>query len=122
MKKKLQRIGAALAFALMALAAWLWWGPGPLKQDTRVVIPEGSSLSSATNYLYYARAISGPRNVFYYLARLLGEGDPVQAGEFEIPARASAAKVLDILQHGRPVVRLITIPEGMPSVLVQEKL
>jgi UPF0755 protein len=30
--------------------------------------------------------------------------------------------VLDIIQHGRPVVRLITIPEGMPSVLVQEKL
>ena len=120
--KKLQRIGAGLAFALMALTAWTWWGPGPLKQDTHVVIPEGSSLSSATNYLYYARAISGPRNKFYYLARLLGEGDPIQAGEFEIPARASAADVLDILQHGRPVARLIAIPEGMPSVLVQEKL
>ena len=122
MKKKLQRLGAGLAFALMALVAWTWWGPGPLKQDVHVVIPEGSSLSSATNYLYYAGAISGPRNKFYYLARLLGEGDPVQAGEFEIPAHASAAKVLDILQHGRPVVRLVTIPEGMPSILVQEKL
>jgi UPF0755 protein len=106
----------------MALVAWTWWGPGPLKQDTRVVIPEGAALSSATDYLYYAGAISGPRNKFYYLARLLGEGDPVQAGEFEIPARASAAKVLDIVQHGRPVVRLITIPEGMPSILVKEKL
>ena len=30
--------------------------------------------------------------------------------------------MLDILQHGRPVVRLITIPEGMPAILVQEKL
>ena len=30
--------------------------------------------------------------------------------------------MLDILQHGRPVVRLVTIPEGMPSILVQEKL
>ena len=122
MKKKLQRIGGALVFALMALTAWIWWGPGPLKQDTRVVIPEGAALSRATDYLYYAGAISGPRNKFYYLARLLGEGDPVQAGEFEIPARASAAKVLDIIQHGRPVVRLVTIPEGMPSILVQEKL
>ena len=122
MKKKLQRIGGALVFALMALVAWTWWGPGPLRQDTRVVIPEGAALSSATDYLYYAGAISGPRNKFYYLARLLGEGDPVQAGEFEIPARASAAKVLDIVQHGRPVVRLVTIPEGMPSILVQEKL
>ena len=88
----------------------------------RVVIPEGAALSSATDYLYYAGAISGPRTKFYYLSRLLGEGDPVQAGEFEIPARASPATVLDILQHGRPVVRLITIPEGTPSILVQEKL
>jgi UPF0755 protein len=121
-RKTLQRVGVAIAFALMALVAWTWWGPGPLKQNTRVVIPEGSALSSATDYLYYAGAISGPRNKFYYLARLLGEGDPIQAGEFEIPARASAAKVLDIIQHGRPVVRLVTIPEGMPSILVQEKL
>jgi len=121
-KKKLQRIAGGLAFALIALTAWVWWGPGPLRQPARVTIPEGAALSSATDYLYYAGAISGPRNKFYYLARLLGEGDPVQAGEFEIPARASAAKVLDIIQHGRPVTRLITIPEGMPSILVQEKL
>jgi UPF0755 protein len=121
-KKKGQRIGASLAFVLMALVAYLWWGPGPAKTDVRVMIPEGAALSRATDHLYYAGAISGPRNKFYYLARLLGEGDPVQAGEFEIPARASAATVLDIIQHGRPVVQLITIPEGMPSVLVEEKL
>ena len=56
------------------------------------------------------------------MAKIFGSSDPVQAGEFEIPAGASGARVLDILQHGRPVVRLITIPEGMPSILVQEKL
>jgi UPF0755 protein len=121
-KKRLQRIAGGLAFALIALAAFLWWGPGPLKISTRVVIPEGAALRSATDYLYYVHAISGPRSKFYYLARLLGEGDPIQAGEFEIPPHASPATVLDILQHGKPVVRLVTIPEGMPSVLVQEKL
>ncbi len=122
MKKKLQRIAGGVAFLLMALVAWSWWGPGPLKQNANVVIPEGARLASATDYLYYAHAISGPRMKFYYLARLLGEGDPIQAGEFEIPAHASPATVLDILQHGRPVVRLVTIPEGMPSILVAEKL
>jgi UPF0755 protein len=30
--------------------------------------------------------------------------------------------VLDLLQHGQPVQRLITVTEGMPSVIVQEKL
>jgi hypothetical protein len=27
-----------------------------------------------------------------------------------------------MLQHGQPVQRLVTIPEGMPSILVAEKL
>jgi UPF0755 protein len=30
--------------------------------------------------------------------------------------------ILDLLQHGRPVQRLITVTEGMPSVIVEEKL
>jgi UPF0755 protein len=34
----------------------------------------------------------------------------------------SAAAVLDHLQFGRPVQRMVTIPEGMPSVLVHERL
>ena len=32
------------------------------------------------------------------------------------------AAVLDLLQHGRPVQRLITVTEGMPSIIVAEKL
>ena len=46
----------------------------------------------------------------------------MRAGEFEIPARASGAEILDLLQHGKPVQHLVTIPEGMPSILVQERL
>jgi UPF0755 protein len=32
------------------------------------------------------------------------------------------AAILDLLQHGRPVQRLITVTEGMPSIIVSEKL
>ena len=56
------------------------------------------------------------------LSRLLGGGDPIQAGEFEIPAGASPSRILDIVQHGRTVQRFVTIPEGMPSILVKERL
>ena len=121
MKKRLSQIGGALVVIAAAFVAWLWWGPGPAGKNTRVAIPEGVALQRASDHLHYAGAV-GNRTVFYYLARLLGEGDPIQAGEFEIPPGASYSTVLDIIQHGRPVVRLITIPEGMPSVLVQEKL
>jgi UPF0755 protein len=34
----------------------------------------------------------------------------------------SGASVLELLQHGKPVLRLITVTEGMPSIIVQEKL
>ena len=121
MNKRLSQIGAGLVFLAAAVVAWLWWGPGPAGKNTRVAIPEGVALQRASDYLHYSGAV-GNRTVFYYLSRLLGEGDPIQAGEFDIPPGASYSTVLDIIQHGRPVVRLITIPEGMPSILVQEKL
>lgn len=121
MKKRGSKIVAGLAIVAAALVAWLWWGPGPAGKNAQVTIPEGVALQRATDYLHYAGVVNN-RTVFYYLARLLGEGDPIQAGEFEIPPGSSYSTVLDIIQHGRPVVRLITVPEGMPSILVQEKI
>ena len=32
------------------------------------------------------------------------------------------AAILDLLQHGKPLQRLITVPEGMPSIMVYERL
>jgi UPF0755 protein len=117
----LKRLALGLALVAVAGVIWFWWAPGPSTKTVRVMIPEGAALQTATDQLHYAGVVRR-RTPFYYFARLLGEGDPVQAGEFEIPKGASYATALDILQHGRPVVTLITIPEGMPSVLVQEKL
>ena len=114
--------GVALAIAALAFLAWLWWGPGPARKDVVVIIPEGAALQRTTDHLAYAGAIGEPRKLFYYLARLAGDKDPIQAGEFEIPARSSYSEILDLLQHGRPVQRLVTIPEGMPSLLVQNKV
>ena len=122
MKKLAGKIGTGLVFAAMAIVAYMWWGPGPANKGTVVNIPEGARLQSATDYLYYAGAIHGSRDKFYYLARLLGEGDPIQAGEFAIPEHASPATILDLLQHGRSLQRLLAVPEGMPSIIVEERL
>ena len=88
------------------------------------MIPEGAALSSATDYLYHAGAISGPRVMNSLLsgaAAWRGRSGPGR--RIRDPAAQPVRRdVLYILQHGRPVVRLVTIPEGMPSILVQEKL
>ena len=52
----------------------------------------------------------------------MGRPDPIYAGEYEIPQAASPADILDILQAGKTVTHLVTIPEGMPSILVYERL
>ncbi|WP_310468114.1 endolytic transglycosylase MltG [Sphingomonas sp.] len=122
MLRRLILIAALLGLVAGGLLGWLYWGPGPLAKPASVTIDEGSSLGHAAEVLAYSGAVTGTGTTFYYFARLLGGGDPIQAGEFEIPARASNAAILDLLQHGRPVQRLITVPEGMPSILVQEKV
>ncbi len=119
---------AILIVALLGLVAgvagaWLLWGAaGPKAGPHRVTVEEGATLASVARKLDQQGVIPGSATTYRVMAKFLGSSDPIQAGEFEIPAGASGAEVLDILQHGRPVVRLVTIPEGMPSILVQEKL
>ena len=116
---------AVLVIGLVAgtAAFWrLWLAAGPGPGTHRVKVEEGSTLASVARQLERQGIIPGTARTFRGMARIFGSSDPVQAGEFEIPAGTGGARVLDILQHGRPVVRLLTIPEGMPSILVQKKL
>ena len=121
MRKLLSLAIVGLLAALIAVGM-LWWSAGPKAVPHTLVVEEGSSVAKVASRLESLGAIPGNATTFRAFARLLGSSDPVQAGEFEIPAGTSAAKVLDLLQHGRPVQRLVTIPEGMPSILVQEKV
>jgi UPF0755 protein len=105
------------------LSVWLLWiGPGPSSQDTTIIVAEGSSVTRVADQLAGQGLIRGGAGSFRLFARTLGSGDPVQTGEFVIPRGASAARILDLLQHGRPVVRTVVVPEGLPSVLVHDRL
>ena len=117
----LAAVVVAVLAALTAVSV-LWWSAGPRQGAHTIIVAEGSSLAAVAEQLEEMGAIPGNATTFLAMARLFGSSDPVQAGEFEIPARTSAAGILDHLQHGRPVQRLVTVPEGMPSILVQEKL
>ncbi len=113
-------VGAVLA-ALLAIY-FLWWGPGPKPGPHTIIVQEGSTLTSVSRQLEKQGAIPGTARTYYAMARLFGSRDPIQAGEFEIPRGMGGASILDLLQHGKPVQRLITVTEGMPSIIVAEKL
>ena len=113
----------ALALIAAGTAFWLLWaGPGPSRAPQTIIVAEGSSLKRVAEQLDEAKAIRADAGTFRALARIFGSSDPIQAGEFLIPAGLSADGILNLLQHGRPVQRLVTIPEGLPSVLVHERL
>jgi UPF0755 protein len=105
------------------LSVWLLWlGPGPAAQDTTVIVAEGSSVTRIADQLAEQGLIRGGPGSFRFFAKALGSRDPIRTGEFVIPRGASAARILDLLQHSRPVVRTVVIPEGLPSVLVRDRL
>ena len=120
--KRLQFVIAWLILAAM-IAMWaLWIRAIPGDKPRRVIIAEGASLSSVARQLDREDAIRGNATTFRAMAKLFGSSDPIQAGEFEIPVGTPTGKVLDLLQHGRPLQRLITVTEGMPSIIVAEKI
>jgi len=112
----------AIAAAALLIVYFLWWAPGPKAGPHDVIVKEGTTLGSISRQLAKEGAIPGTAKTFYAMARIFGSHDPIQAGEFRIPKGMGGASVLDLLQHGKPVQRLITITEGMPSIVVQEKL
>jgi UPF0755 protein len=99
-----------------------WWAPGPKPGPHDIVVKEGTTLRSVSRQLASEGAIPGSADSYYVMARLFGSSDPIQAGEFEIPRGMGGAAILDLLQHGKPIQRLITVTEGMPSIIVEEKI
>jgi UPF0755 protein len=112
----------ALLVAVLVAVALFWWSAGPKPGPHTIIVQEGATLASVAGQLDRSGAIPGNATTFRGFARILGSADPIQAGEFEIAKGMSAASILDLLQHGKPIQRLIAVPEGMPSILVQEKL
>jgi len=120
--RRLKYLIAWLLLAGMAASYFLWIAPGGAKTSQTIVVEEGANLSRLCPGLAKNRLIPGNCATFRAMARLFGSHDPIQAGEFEIRKGMGGAAILDLLQHGKPVQRLITVTEGMPSIVVSEKL
>jgi len=121
--KRLAAIGAAvLVIAALLTIYFFWWAPGSKPGPHDVIVKEGSTVASVSRQLAKEGAIPGSARTYYVMARIFGSHDPIQAGEFEIPRGMGGSAILDLLQHGKPLQRLVTVTEGMPSIIVQEKL
>ncbi len=116
--------GWIVVLILVAAAAWIaggWYAAGPLEKQLEFDVGEGKGLSALADDLQ-AQGVIGSATLFKLRARLLGGGTDIKAGSFLLPKGASEATVLEILKGDKVIRRLVTIPEGMPSVMVAERL
>lgn len=111
-----------LALAATGLAlAWSLLGTATISDETSFTIPAGASVSAVADKLETEGLISSASG-FMLQARILGSDKPIQAGEFLLTPEMSQGDILAAFQSGDVIRRLVTIPEGMPSILVWERL
>ncbi len=117
-------LAGVLSLVLAVGAIWFlsgWWGAADVEEDTNFIVPSGATLTAVADKLADEGLIDSSEG-FLLRAKLFGSGDPILAGEFLLPAGSSNARILDTFQHGEVIRRFVTIPEGLPSIMVHERL
>ena len=123
-------IRAVVAIAMIAAVAtgalWGWQkhifnAPGPHVAEVFLLIEPGDGHTVVRWELHRAGLIHNP--YYYDFAQILAGDDFVpKAGEFLIPARASLAETLNIIDQGRSHQRRLTVLEGTRVAAVIEAL
>lgn len=98
---------------------WTWGKSGTASQD--VVIPVGTTLAGAAQRLDDANVITSAGQ-FRLLARLFGSRAPIRAGVYRFVDGQGWRNYLRQMQHGEVIALRVTIPEGLPSILVRDRL
>lgn len=117
-----------LMLAAGAVAALLYHQfetPGPLAVSRVITVPKGEGRIEIATRLEREGAISN-RWAFianYLLRNSVGhKALELKAGDYEIKKNASMAEIMETLTQGRGVLSKLTIPEGMTSLQIVEKL
>lgn len=113
-------LGAAFLVSLVYFSSG-WYRSGPLEKDATFVVPSGAKLS-AISRLLEAKGIVRSARGFANRARVFADASEIKAGEFAIPAHASPSQVMEIITSDDIIRRFVIVPEGMPSVMVYERL
>ncbi|MEM7121875.1 MAG: endolytic transglycosylase MltG [Pseudomonadota bacterium] len=108
--------------AIGALAGFLWFDqqsrdPGPLENETTLVIPRGTGVGAIADLLAEAGVINDSL-LMVLRVRWRGEGRELKAGEYVFVPGQSLDDVIDYLSDGRTVVRRISVPEGLTTMAV----
>jgi len=124
--KWLLRLAAMLAVLSVAAMAGrmaldgLMTAPGPNPNIVNVVLPKGIGGQEIGRQLGAAGVVDYPK-LFPLLVKLSGR-QPLQAGEYDFPAHASIAAIVEMMRKGQVVVHKLTIAEGLTVLQIKALL
>lgn len=121
-------LALALMLAGLGLAALLYHEferPGPLEIARTVVVPEGLSSNEISELLEKDGIIANrwPFMIGFLAESRIGPKKKVlKHGEYLIKPHASIREIVDVLSEGKAVQYKVTIPEGLTSQQIVERL
>lgn len=124
----LSALSGFLSFLLILAVGALFgvvWGehrlqePGPLSADKVLYIAPGTDRLDIISMLDQENVIDSP---WLVNIALLVEGDRLRSGEYLFRQSASMREVIDTLVSGRQILHGITIPEGLTSEQIVDRL
>jgi UPF0755 protein len=117
---------ALLATLVLALGVFLWGyasftRPGPLEAPITLIVPRGQGPEGIARALEAAGVIADAL-VFVGAARLTGADRGLRAGEYEFRPAMSPREVIALLVSGKTVIRRLTVPEGLTTAEVIDRI
>jgi UPF0755 protein len=94
--------------------------PGPLPQDKIVFIPRGSGLMDISQILEQEGVINQP--LLFQAQHYLSGSPSLKFGEYQFKQAVSLKDVRDILVEGKSILHSVTIPEGLTSEQIVNRL
>jgi UPF0755 protein len=114
-------IAALLGLGVLAYTSSRMALPGPLDSDRVVFIAPRTEVVEIIDQLAKAKVVDQPTMLKAALV-IEGKWSKVRAGEYLFKKQASLNDVIDTLVSGRQVLHSITIPEGLTSQQIVERL
>jgi UPF0755 protein len=122
----------SLTFTLIVVAALIVGGtiaygryeftrPGPSEEAMTVTVTAGSTLNNVAE-AFERQGIISSRWIFWAGVRLSEQESSLKAGEYLIPAGASMREVMETLVGGRSIAYAVTVPEGLTSKEIVDRL
>jgi UPF0755 protein len=96
--------------------------PGPLEYSTVVAIPKGEGVREIASRLEREGIISDQRIFVAAVVLYFQAQSKLKAGEYAIKKAASMREVLDTLVEGKAILYSVSVPEGLTSYQIVERL